>query len=144
MAAEATAGVAVEGPVRRVARLELQELVCLLDRLQVLVTLHEHRRVLVACCAVIWREHQHALEQELGIVEYLELDANLGQQAHRFDVVAVCLQEPAHELLRSVQLALQEQVGRVYDLGRKFRERRHVRRCVVGVDAPSTRSVQVA
>src|SRR5437764_11083380 len=76
MPAEATAGLAVEGPVRRVARLELQELAGLLDRLQVLVTLHQHRRVLVARCAVIWREHQHTLEQELGVVEYPELDAN--------------------------------------------------------------------
>src|SRR5882762_10840897 len=143
MSAEATASVGVEGPVGRVVRLERQELVCLLDRLQVLVTLHEHGGVLIARCTVVWRKHQYALEQELGIVEYLKLDANLRQQPHRFDVVAVRLQKLAHELLRGVQLALKEQVGRVYDRGWQFRERRQVRRCVVGVDAPSARSVEV-
>ena len=71
------------------------------------------RRVIVRC------EHEHALEQEFGVVKHLLLDADLRQQPHGLDMIAVRAQKLSHQPLGGADFALGEHIGRVDDLARQ-------------------------
>jgi hypothetical protein len=78
----------------------------LLERLRVLLAVHEHLRVVIARGVIIRREFQDAFQQELGIVQNLEFHSDSGEQAHPFDVGGVLLQELTNHLLGGVRLPL--------------------------------------
>ena len=86
---EPDAGGRVGRPVAAVVRIGLQERLELLKGAHVLVALQERPDEVEARRVVLRRELEHGVEQELGVVEHLELDADAGEQPHRLDVVAV-------------------------------------------------------
>ena len=59
---------------------------------------------------IVGLEFQRAFQQELGVVEDAEANADVGEQAHALDVVRYLLQELAADVLRLQQLALADQV----------------------------------
>jgi hypothetical protein len=95
----------------------------LLEGPRILVPLIEHDRVFIACGVIVGRQHEHALEEELGVVEHLELHADPGQQAHPLDVIAVRHEKAADEGFGAEDVALGEQTRSIQHGRRKPGER---------------------
>ena len=89
MFAQADAGGRVERAILLILRLELQQLLDLLAGPQVFVPLDQHQGIVVAGGAIVRRQLEHRLEQQLRVVEHVARDADPGEQAHGLDVVAV-------------------------------------------------------
>ncbi len=75
---------------------------------------------------IIGCEHQHAFKKQFSIVKHIELHADLGQQSHRFDMVAVCQQVVANQTFSRENLAVGEHAGGGDHLRRQLRELRDV------------------
>ena len=140
--AEADAGGRVERAVLAILRLELQQLLELRARLAVLVALDQHQRIVVARGAVVGRQREHGLEQQLRIVQHVARDADLRQQAHGLDVIAMLQQIGADDVLGGRQFAVGKQARGQYDLGRQALERRHMLRGRGGVVRIARHAIQ--
>ena len=116
-----------------VVRVGLQQLLHLLAGSNVLMPLQQHDRVLVAGGIMIRRQRERALEQDLGVVQHIELHADLGQQPHAFDMIAVGEQVLADHPFGIVDLAVGEHAECGGDLDRQARELRHLAGRVLGI-----------
>ena len=88
-----------------------------------LVPLQQNLRVVIARRPIVRSLLEHTLEQQLRVIEHVELHADLGEEPHPFDMIAVLEQIAAHQvsaasispsanMLRAVTIA----VGRVASL----------------------------
>ena len=93
-----------------VGRLRAQD-VRLLQRLFELLALVQDVDEIDAGAGVLWLDHQGGLQQELGLVIGVEGFADLGEESHALDVVAVLLQEIAAEGFSPEIAAFLDQVG---------------------------------
>ncbi len=118
----------MDGAVIPVSRVRPDELPCLLQRLDVLVALQENLNVFVSRQVVIVCQYQHVLQQDFSVIENIELHADLRQEPHRLDVVAVRLQKTANDLFRQKNVAICEQSRRGHHRRRQACEFRHVSR----------------
>jgi hypothetical protein len=131
--AESRAYRRASGAIDPVVRISRKEFVHLLARADVLVAVQERDRILVAGGMIVRCEHQHLLEQELGIVHDVEFHADLREQPHTLDVIAMSQQVLAHELLGRRDLAVREHAVCGEDLRRQVRELRGLSGGVVRV-----------
>ena len=105
--ADGTRGIQrLQHPVLGVLAEELLELAA---RFAVLVFLDKHGGVFLAGNTVIGRQFEHGREQQFRIVEHLARDADAGEQAHGFDLIAMLQQIGAYQRLGCVQIAILEQ-----------------------------------
>src|SRR6185437_7363681 len=79
----------VERAIAPVARLDAEEALGLAARLEVRVAPGEELRILEARQVVIGCHLEHTLEQLLGIIERLPLEADAGEQPHGLDVISL-------------------------------------------------------
>ena len=126
----------------RLAGSAAEQLIGLLLRRLVQVALDEHLDVLEARGLIVRRKFEHAFQQQLRVIEDVTLDADAGQQAHRFHLVAVLQEEGADHLLRGRELPVREQGRRGYHLGGQLFERGDVRRGRGGVLGVARQAVQ--
>src|SRR5207302_8778372 len=88
------------------AGIDLQELARFLERGGVLVALAEHHRVVVARDVIARVEGEQALEEEFGIVEHVELQADLREEPHRLEMIAVLQEKLPQDPLGPIDIAL--------------------------------------
>ena len=142
MVAEPDVGVRTGRAKRAIRRVDLEKPLRLLERSSVLVAQRQHQDVVVAGRVVVGGKHQNALEQKLRVVEHVELHADLREQPHGLNVIAVRLQKRPHDALRSVEIALGHEIGRGNDRGRQFRDLGRLLRGVLGLRAVSGRPME--
>ena len=131
--AEARADRRIGGPVDSVVRIGCEQFLHLLPRAHVLVALEQCHRVLVAGGMVIRRERHHVLEEELGIVGDVEFHADLREQPHALDVIAMGQQVLANDMLGGVDFAVREHAESGEKLRRQSRELRDLTGGVLGI-----------
>ncbi len=100
-----------------------------------LVAIEQCDRVLVAGGMIIGRERHHVLEEKLGIVGNVEFHADLREQAHPFDVIAMGQQVLANDVLGGVDFAVREHAEGGEQFRRQCRELRGLTRGVLGIGA---------
>jgi len=121
--AQAHAGRRIGGAIGAIIGVDLQQFVELLHRPDVLVALHEHISVVVPCRVIVGRELQECFKKYLGIIEDIELGADLGEESHALNVVAVRQQELTDQALRFRNIAICKHGRRRYDFHRQIGER---------------------
>src|SRR6185437_17151596 len=104
--AQSIADERVELSIYRIACILAQQLQDLGQRRLVGPSLGEHPRVFEAGIRIIGPHQQDVLEKNLGIVEDVELDADLREDSNGVDVCAVLLQILSNDLLGCAELAL--------------------------------------
>ena len=100
------AGSRIDRAERPVLRLDLQQSARLLQRALMFMAPGQHAGVVITGDVIIGSEHQRALEQEFRIVQHIEPDADLSQQAHGLDMIRMRLQEAAQQPLRCMDVSL--------------------------------------
>ena len=125
---QGTIEVAESGAHRRVGRtvsaiagIELEQFLHLPARLEVLVALDQDDCVFVARQAMVGRDGERALEQQFGVIDDIEIQADLREQPHRLDVIAMGQEIPADDILGVAHLAVRVHAEGGHDLGRKLR-----------------------
>ncbi len=106
----------LRGPIGAVVRLLLKQNRQLLSCQPVLVPLHQHLEVVEPCGRVAGLQGEHALEQHFGIIEHVELQADLCQQAHALDVVPMHAQVLAHPLFGRLDLPIRKHAACCHDV----------------------------
>ena len=104
-----------------ILRLRLPQDLRLLQGLIELALAIENPQVVGAGADVVRLEFHAALQQEFGVVEDSQPDADLGEQTHCLDVVAVPGEELPAQRLRLVQPAFEQQVRHGDEIGRQAR-----------------------
>ncbi len=107
--AESDARRRVADAVSAIGGIDLEQPVELFERPHVLVPPRQHHRVVVTRRMIIGRERENAFKQQFGIVKHVELHADLGEQPHRLDMVAVTSEILANQLFGRKDLAVREQ-----------------------------------
>ena len=110
--------------VKSVVRIDLEQFLHLLPRAHVLMAAQQGERVLVARGMIIRREHQDVLQQELGVVHDVEFHADLREQPHTLDVIAVGQQVLANDMLGRNDFTVREHAEGGQDLRRQIGELR--------------------
>jgi len=104
--AETRQCISLQRPVRRVAGLDGEKLGCLFERLQVLVAIGKHLRIVLPGGVIVRRELQHALQEKLGVIEYPpSFISNPCEQPHSLDMRGMLQQELADHVLGGVSRA---------------------------------------
>ena len=106
--AESRAYRRVSGAVGPVVRIGGEKLFHLLPRAHVLMAAEQGDGVLVAGGMILRRERHHSLEEELGVVHDIEFHADLREQPHALDVIAIGQQVLANDMLSGVDLTVRE------------------------------------
>ncbi len=109
----------VGGAIHPVVRVERKQLLHFLAGANVLVAFQENDGVFVAGLAMLRGQLQHASEQDLGIVRHVEVQADLGEEAHALDVVPMGEQVLAYRLLGVENLPVGVHVEGRDDRGRQ-------------------------
>ncbi len=125
-----------------VFRLDLLQHLDLLARLPVLVPLQQDLNVVKARRPVIGFHAQHVLKQQLGIIQDVQLHADLRQQPHAFNVITVRQQIAAHQAFGALDLPIGEHAAGRDDLGRKRGELGDVRGGRGSVGSASVHAIQ--
>jgi hypothetical protein len=131
--AEAGAHRRMRGAVGAVVGIHGEQLLDFLARTHVLMTLQQHDRIVVARLAVLRRHLEDVLQEKFGVVGHVELHADLGEQPHALDVIAMGQQIAAHHPFRIENLAVGIHAEGRDDLGRQGGEIRELARSVAGV-----------
>jgi hypothetical protein len=106
------------------------------------VSLEQYACIVVACRAIIRGDLQHGFEQYFRIVEHLARQADTGEQAHRFNIVASLEQIVTDDLFGRLKFAIREMTGRAHDIGRQPLQRGDVRGGGRGVGGIARHSVE--
>jgi hypothetical protein len=114
----------------------------LLTRVTMFVARQQGDGVLIADGVIIGLEPQRLLEKMLGVVHGIELHADLREQPHTLDVIAVVPQVLAHDLLRRLNCAVREHAEGGEDLRRQLREPRRLSGGIVGLGRPASHAEQ--
>jgi hypothetical protein len=100
-------------------------------------------RIVEANGAILRIEPERALEQEFGIVEHIELRADMCKQPHAFDVIWLRLQKLPNHRFSVIGLAFGEQMSGAHDGRRQTRQRNHLGRCGIRLLLPADRLQQI-
>lgn len=109
--------------VLRVEPVQLQQSFDLLARLRIFVPQHQDLGVIEARGVIVRGQGQHAVQQDLGIVENIAGHSDPGQQPHSIGMVAVLDKECPDDGFRAIEIAIGEQRCRSDDLRRQVLER---------------------
>ena len=134
--------VRMRGAVTAVARVARDQLSGFLECPGVPMTLQEHAHIVVACGLIGRGVREHALEQEVRIIEHLELHTDLCKEPHGLHIGGMGLQEFANDALSLVDLSVGKQARRRHDGGWQRRKLRHVARRGAGVLGSTRRAKQ--
>ena len=82
---------------------------------------------------MVRRKRQHALQEEFGIIENIELHANLGEKPHALDMIRPCEQELPNQPLGRKGIALSQHALGSHDLRWQLRQGCDLLGCGLGI-----------